>query len=265
VRLTPFLVALSFLTVFPSTWNKAPSQREISDSRAYFPVVGWLIGLLLLGLERGGRELFPVYLTGALLVVFLVVITRGLHLDGFMDVCDGLFGGYTPERRLEIMKDTHVGAFAVAGAASLLLLKYAALLSLLSLAASGGSPVSWALLLFPMLSRWAMVIVLGAFPYARDQGLGSPFHQGTAKPATAIAATVAALAATLMGGVGGAGIFLGVSLLAWLLGRAMAGMLGGLTGDTYGATNEIAEVAALVAAVALAPYGLIEPLPQLLG
>jgi adenosylcobinamide-GDP ribazoletransferase len=257
-------VALSFLTVFPAIWHKRPAPREISDSRAYYPAVGLLLGLLLVGVERGARELFPPYLTAALLLVSLVVATRGLHLDGFMDVCDGLFGGYSPERRLEIMKDTHVGAFAVAGAASLLLVKYGALLSLLTLKSPGGSPIPWALLLFPLLSRWAMVIVVGAFPYVRSQGLGSPFHQSTGNVATAVAATVAVVAATLLGGIGGAGMLVGVSLLAWLLGWAMAALLGGLTGDTYGATNEVTEVAALVAAVALARYGLLEPLPALL-
>ncbi|MCH7512221.1 MAG: adenosylcobinamide-GDP ribazoletransferase, partial [Chloroflexi bacterium] len=92
------------------------NQREISDSRAYYPAVGLLLGLLLVGVDIGARELFPVHLTAALLLAVLVVATRALHLDGFMDMCDGLFGGYTKERRLEIMKDTNVGAFAVAGA-----------------------------------------------------------------------------------------------------------------------------------------------------
>jgi adenosylcobinamide-GDP ribazoletransferase len=215
--------------------------------------------------ERGAREVFPPYLTAALLLVSLVVATRGLHLDGFMDVCDGLLGGYTPQRRLEIMRDSHVGSFAVAGVASLLLVKYGALLSLLTLTAPGGSPIPWALLLFPMLSRWAMVIVVGAFPYVRGQGLGSPFHQESGRLATALAMVVAVAAAVLLGGIGGAGMLIGVCLLAWLLGWGMAALLGGLTGDTYGATNEMTEVAALVAAVGLARYGLLEPLPLLLG
>ena len=258
-------MALSFLTVFPATRGKSPTQREISDSRAYFPVVGLLLGLLLVGLERGAGELFPVYLTSVLLLVFLVVVTRGLHLDGFMDVCDGLLGGHTPERRLEIMRDSRVGAFAVAGAASLLILKYGALLSLLALSEESEPGKEWALLLFPMLSRWAMVIVAGAFPYARRQGLGSSLHQGSARLATTIAAVIVVIASPLLGGIGGAGLLLGVSVLAWMLGLAMAHLLGGLTGDAYGATNEMAEVAALVAAVALVRYELLEPLPQLLG
>lgn len=255
-------MALSFLTVFPATWNRTLTQGEISNSRLYYPLIGLLLGLLLVGVERGAREVFPVYLTAALLVVFLIVVTRGLHLDGFMDVCDGLFGGYTRERRLEIMRDSHVGAFAVIGVASLLLLKYGALVSLLALRMPGKE---WVLLLFPTLSRWAMVILMGAFPYARRQGLGSPFHQGRAKLVTVIAAAISAAAAVLLGGIGGVGILAGVSILAWFLGWVVSRMLGGLTGDTYGATNELAEVVGLIAALALLPHGWIRPLPQLLG
>jgi adenosylcobinamide-GDP ribazoletransferase len=200
-----------------------------------------------------------------MLLVLLVVVTRGFHLDGFMDVCDGLFGGHTAEHRLEIMRDSHVGAFAVAGGASLLILKYGALLSLLVLAEESNHGKEWALFLFPMLSRWAMVVATVAFPYARRQGMGTPFHQGSTKLVAAIAAVVVIIASLFLGGIGGAGMLIGVSILAWALGLIMAHMLGGLTGDAYGAINEMAEVAILVAAVALIQYGLLEPLPQLLG
>ena len=154
------------------------------------------------------------------------------------------------------------GAFAVAGAGSVLLLKYAAIVSLLTLAPPGKD---LALVLFPMASRWSMVAALAAFPYARSQGLGSPFHQGNIWLATAFAGATAVAAAVLLGGIGGAAILLGVTGLAWLLGRGMANMLGGLTGDTYGAINELGEVAALGALVALIPLGWMDPLPQLLG
>ena len=216
----------------------------------------------MVGVELGGRELFPVYLTAALLLVVLVVTTRGLHLDGFMDVCDGLFGGYTRERRLEIMRDSNVGAFAVAGVASLLILKYGALLSLLTIPSPGKE---WSLLLFPMMSRWSMVVALEAFPYVRGDGLGSPFHEGGSRLATFIAVLIAVLASAVLGGIGGIGSLFGASVLAWFLGKVMSNMLGGLTGDSYGAINEVTEVGVLVAAVALLPHGLIEPLPALLG
>jgi adenosylcobinamide-GDP ribazoletransferase len=174
-----------------------------------------------------------------------------------MDVCDGLFGGYTAERRLEIMRDSHVGAFAVVGAVGLLVLKYGTLVSLLSLNAPGKEGV---LLLFPTLSRWSMVVQLDRFPYARRQGLGSPLHQNTARRATGFAAATAIAASILLGGIGGGGLLVGSTALAWLLGLGMSRMLGGLTGDTYGATNEIVEVVGLMAAVALLPHGWIVPL-----
>ena len=221
-----------------------------------------LLGLMLFGLERGCREVFPDYLSAAVLLLSLVASTRALHLDGLMDTCDGLFGGFTPERRLEIMRDSRVGAFGVAGAVGLLLLKYGALVSLLGLNELGKE---WSLLLFPMLSRWSMVVALGAFPYVRAQGLGSPFHQGGVRWATAAAAAAAVISAVLLGGIGGAGMLAGASVLAWLLGWAMSGRLGGLTGDTYGAVNEVVEVVVLMVAVALLPHGWVEPLPELFG
>ncbi len=255
-------MAISFLTVFPALGRRTPSQEDTSGSRADYPAVGLRLGLLLVGVERGSREAFPEYLTAALLLTVLVVVNRGLHLDGLMDTCDGLLGGGTTERRLEIMRDPRVGSFAVAGAACVLLLKYGALVSLLTLTEAGKE---WVLLLFPMLSRWAMVINLGAFPYVRRNGLGSPFHQEKARFPTSFAAGTAILAAVLLGSFGGVGMLVGVSVLAWLLGRGMAAMLGGLTGDTYGATNELAETVTLIAAVGLLPHGWIEPLPELLG
>lgn len=262
--MTPLLVALSFLTLFPFRWSQNPSQRQFSASRVYYPVVGLLIGLLLVGLEWGASQVVPAALTAAILLVTLIVITRGLHLDGLMDTCDGLFGGYTRERRLEIMRDSHVGAFAVAGAAGLLILKYAALVSLLTLPVPGKQ---WALLLFPMFSRWSMVLQMVGFPYVRSQGLGAMLHQGDSHHwvATSIALLLAAGIALAVGGVGGIVMLAVVSLLAWVLGWAMARALGGLTGDTYGAANEITEVASLIAAVVLLPYGLIQPLTSFLG
>ena len=255
------LAALSFLTVIPATWKRGPTQREISNSRAYYPLVGLLLGLMLVGLERGCREVFPDLLSAAVLVVSLVVVTRGLHLDGLMDTCDGLFGGFTEERRLEIMRDPRVGAFGVVGGVSVLLLKYGALVSLLGLGEPGQK---WALLLFPMLSRWAMVVTLGGFPYVRQQGLGSPFHQGSKGWSTATAAVSAVTAAVLLGGIAGAGMLAGATVIAWLLGWAMVSKLGGLTGDTYGAVNEVVGALALAAAVAIVPHGWLETLPQLL-
>ena len=220
-----------------------------------------MIGLVLVGVEEGSSRVFSEPLTAAFLVAVMIVVTRGLHLDGLMDVFDGVFGGFTPERRLEIMRDSRVGAFGVIGAIAVLLLKYGALVSLLMLPQPGKE---WALFLFPTLSRWTMVVLLGAFPYVRTQGLGSPFHGTGIKIATTIAGISALAASVLLGGVAGLGLFFGVTVVAWLMGWAIAKTLGGLTGDAYGATNEIIETVVLIVATALATQEWLEPLLDLL-
>ena len=220
-----------------------------------------MIGLILVGVEEGSSRVFSEPLTAAFLVAVMIVVTRGLHLDGLMDVFDGVFGGFTPERRLEIMRDSRVGAFGVIGAIAVLLLKYGALVSLLMLPQPGKE---WALFLFPTLSRWTMVVLLGAFPYVRTQGLGSPFHGTGIKIATTIAGISALAASVLLGGFAGLGLFFGVTVVAWLMGWAIAKTLGGLTGDAYGATNEIIETVVLIVATALATQEWLEPLLDLL-
>ena len=285
--LEPLRAAVGFLTVLPIGRSISPDQpsgqRAVSNSRAFFPFVGLLLGLVLVIVEFAVALVFPLYLTAGVLLVVMVLATRGLHLDGLMDVCDGLFGGYTKERRLEIMKDPHVGAFGVVVGSMLILLKFAALLSLLDPRFSAGAPGGWtgyaalstlalpsqpgkvlALLLFPTLSRWAMVVCLGAFPYVRQQGLGSPFHQGNAKLATLVAALTALAASLVLGGFGGLGLLAGVTLLALAAGWIMTRAFGGLTGDCYGAVNEISEVAVLAGAVALAHQGWVTPIVFLL-
>ena len=235
--------------------------RNISHSRAFYPAIGLMIGLVLVGVEEGSSRVFSEPLTAAFLVAVMIVVTRGLHLDGLMDVFDGVFGGFTPERRLEIMRDSRVGAFGVIGATAVLLLKYGALVSLLMLPQPGKE---WALFLFPTLSRWTMVVLLGAFPYVRTQGLGSPFHGTGIKIATTIAGISALAASVLLGGFAGLGLFFGVTVVAWLMGWAIAKTLGGLTGDAYGATNEIIETVVLIVATALATQEWLEPLLDLL-
>ena len=253
------LAALSFLTIFPARRSADVSQQAISNSRAWFPLVGLLIGAVLVGLEWALRYVFSIYLTAGLLVVFLIVINRALHLDGLMDTCDGLFGGDTPERRREIMRDSHVGAFAVAGAVGVSLVKYAAILSLISLQWPGKE---WALLLFPAISRYTMVLQLMVFRYVRTPGLGTPFHDREARLPSAVAAVTVAMAALAIGGIGGIVILAGVCLFALLLGQGMTKLAGGMTGDTYGATNELSELAVLLAAAAILPYGLLAPITE---
>src|SRR5512137_1301144 len=160
---TPMLVALQFLTVAPLP-ARLFTPLEMGRAVGYFPMVGALLGCVLALLDRGLNAVWPASVASALVLAAWVGLTGALHLDGFLDTCDGLLGGHSPEERLRIMRDERVGAFAVTGGVLLLLVKYAALAAL-----PGRAP---ALILAPTLGRWGMALAIAAFPYARPEGLG---------------------------------------------------------------------------------------------
>ena len=242
----PLLVAISFLTILPVGVSE-PTDAEISRSRGWYPVVGLLYGLLLVVLLAlwVPVAVFPIFVpvAAAFMVVAMAVANRFLHLDGLMDFCDAIWGGQTVERRLEIMRDSRVGSFGVAGCFSVLLIKFSVLLSLMLMAYGLN-----ALLFFPMVSRWTMTLLLSLFPYGRQRGIGSAFSSG-ARPwgATGFALLTVVAAAWLLLGAVGIVLLVLVSTSALLIGWWASRRLGGgLTGDCYGATNEIMEALALV-------------------
>ncbi len=259
--------AIGFLTILPVAPRDASG---LASSRAWFPVVGLLLGLILAAIDlllHSGYPLFtqeyrpfPPMLSAAILTVASVAITRGLHLDGFMDCCDALLGGFDQERRLAILRDSHVGAFAVAGVVSLLLIKVAAIMAL--------PPVGrlWALLVFPCLSRWAMLMVLELFPYVRRQGIGTPFLPQGGRWQMLAGLAVALLATVALTGPAGLALMAAASAVAWGVGAWASKLLGGVTGDVYGAVNEIAEASVLVLAALLTHFfsgTLLEPIHRL--
>ena len=161
-----------------------------------------------------------------------------MHLDGLADSCDGL-GGSTPEKRLEIMKDSHTGAFGVVGVSLLLLVKFAAIVSL--------SGWDWeTLVLAPVLGSWAMVLAISFFPYARKEGIGKAFKQGSTIIKFIIASIITLAAAILLAGWWGIAVMAIICLVTLLAGVFFKSRLGGLTGDTYGAIKEVNEAVVLI-------------------
>jgi len=212
-------------------------------------LVGVIIGLILVGLNWLLGLLLPSALVNILLVVSLAAISGSLHLDGFVDTCDGIGGHKTVEERWQVMHDSRAGAFGIIGVCLLLLVKYVAL---------NNVPDNWLMLtlvLMPVVSRWAMVYAIFAYPYAKPSGLGKVFKQGASGTrfivATVITLAVAVILAQLMGLV--------IMFSIWVIVMAMAvylkGKFGGLTGDTYGAINEVAEVLVLILVCLLAHVG----------
>ena len=235
-------LAIGFLTVLPV------AQRDVTHmgpARAYFPLVGLALGAMLAALDFAARQALPSPAVGAILVVALLALTRAIHTEGFMDACDGLFGGYSRSERLEILRDSHVGALAVAGGISLLLLKWTLLTATSDEARAG------LLIMFPCLSRLGMLSTMHAFTYARKDGIGTAFQEGASRWQVVFGLATGVVAGGLLLGAAGLvlmGAAIGVSLA---LGKWISGMLGGMTGDTYGAVNEVTEVTVLLLGLAL--------------
>ena len=235
--MTALLAAFQFLTTFPAVIRRAFTAQELGRAVVYFPLVGLALGGLLYGLERSLQVIFPTPVIAIFILVAWILLTRALHFDGFLDSCDGLFGGFTPERRLEIMRDSRVGAFGVAGGGLFLLAKYAALISL---------PDHTGLLLAPVFGRWTLSLAIFAYPYAREKGLGRDMKDNVGLPQIILATLTSIIAVWFFAGWSGL-IALAISgIVLWLGAAFILRRIPGLTGDSYGALCEIVELAVLL-------------------
>jgi adenosylcobinamide-GDP ribazoletransferase len=232
------LAALQFLTILPVKRNFTSAQ--MGRATAYFPVVGLIIGAILLGLHYLLDFLLPGGIVNALLLAVLVVLSGGLHLDGLADTIDGLAGHRTPERRLEIMRDSHIGGMGAVGLFLFLIIEYIALNSI------PGKWIPFTLLLAPSVSRWAMVDAIFTYPYARPEGLGKAFKQEVSWIELLIASLVTLALAGILFQIAGLVILATVFIIINGAALYFKRQLGGLTGDTYGAINEIALITVLL-------------------
>ena len=241
-----FLTALRFLTVIPLPWRHEVDPEELGRSLGYFPLVGIIIGLILAGLNWLLRLIMPSAVVDALLIVSMVAISGALHLDGFVDTCDGIAGHKTPEERWQVMHDSRAGAFGIIGVILLLMVKYVSLISVPQ------TLLMATLVLMPVLSRWTMVYAIFAYPYARPSGLGKVFKQGASWQMLTIATLIALVITGALARLAGLAIIFGVWVIVVALSTYLKRKFAGLTGDTYGAINEVAEVCVLILVCLLA-------------
>ncbi len=245
--MTPFFIALQFLTTFPVQLKQMPSKQQNAQSLLFYPVIGLMIGLILSALAQL-LQAIPVILLSSVILVLWIWLTGGLHLDGLADTADAWVGGFgDPERTLTIMKDPSCGPIGVLSLIILCLLKWSALYVLLQ------QHLYSALILFPLLGRLAPLFLFLTTPYVRQKGLGTSMAECIPK-AAAVSVFVLYLLASLYWGW--AGMLCTVSMVATLLYLRCKFIqrIGGITGDTVGASIEICEMVSLLSCVVASFY-----------
>lgn len=248
-----FLIGLQFLTRIHLVRQTVWTAEDFGRSTRFFPLVGLVLGICyalaawLLLYALGIRSL-----TVALLLILPLLLTGGLHADGFMDTADGVFSGRERARKLEIMKDSRVGAFGVVSFVMLMFVQFALL-----------SDMAWpllvpALFVMPIIGRLAMVLAVACFPYAREDGMGKTFADMADRSTVVIAALTTAVLVLPWGVLATAALVLG-TLFAFLFCRMMTNILGGVTGDVYGAATVLTET------LVLAVFSLASSYPNVWG
>ncbi|WP_073251846.1 adenosylcobinamide-GDP ribazoletransferase [Shimia gijangensis] len=237
LRVGDIATALALLTRLPI---RANFTRGAAAAWAY-PLAG-VATAVLAALPTGAALAFgvPPLLAALIWIATHVIVTGAMHEDGLADSADGLWGGWDRSRRLEIMKDSHIGSYGVIALCLSLAARWVAVGMILQ------SPQwFWALVAVDMLSRAAMPVLMAALPHARDTGLSHA--QGRPSKQTAGAAVFLAIVASVLLTGSHAMSLIVVALAVSLATASIAkSKIGGQTGDILGATQQLVEIALLI-------------------
>ena len=239
-ELAVFLLAVQFLTRWPIRSQDLFTEARLTASARYYPLVGAMIGALSGGVFWLAHPVFPVSLAIVLATAVSLLATGAFHEDGFADTCDGLGGGTTRERALEIMRDSRLGTYGAAGLGLMLAAK------VLALAATPPEVIPWLLVAAHAASRSCAVLAIATSAYVRDTGIAEPVADRVAPHSLAVvlatgAAALCVLLAVATPGVIAAGLG-GLAAGHLLMRAAYERKLGGYTGDCLGAVQQTSEL-----------------------
>lgn len=242
-----FLIGLQFLTRIAVVKQTVWTEEDFGKSVRYFPLVGLVLGVCYSGLAFLMFNLLPhfgVYVPHhfaiAVLTAMPVLLTGGIHCDGFMDTMDGIFSGRSRERMLEIMKDSRVGSFGVVTFVLLMLMQYSLMLDITS------SHLYKVLFIMPIIGRLMMTAVIALCPYARNEGMGKAFARYADRRMLAIVVIYTCILLLPAGTLSMAALVAAGSFTIYFS-RYVTRVLGGLTGDVYGAVCLLSETMVLIA------------------
>ncbi len=239
--LESIVVAFQFLTRLYLPINVEWDTANLRRSLTWFGLVGAFIGVILAGAMTlfNRFDLIPA-VSAIIILIIWIFITGGMHIDGISDMADGFFSMRDKEKTLEIMKDSHVGAFGVITIVFLLLIKFEMLKEFIIIEKN-----VWLLILPPTIARIAAGLVLSFYETTKKSGLGYTFHSSDPRIFWAIGFVVTLIISSILNIK--SLIFIGIAILASNLMALWAKKkIGGLNGDIYGAIVETVEVIGMV-------------------
>jgi len=239
--MAPFFSAIAFLTRIPIPAKWVGDEKAFTRAAVFYPIVGLLLG----GISVGIFLLIQSYLSPFVLAVIMlgssIALSGGLHLDGLADCADGFLSAQPRERILEIMKDSHIGAFGVIALILTLLLKVALLSTIFADPARG----VLAVLLMPLAGRCMLLVNMGIQPKAKTDGLGALVWKRS--PGRLIWALLVLLGVAFFAGkMPGVLAAIGSLLLPCMFIVYAQKKIGGGTGDTLGAASELSELGVIL-------------------
>jgi adenosylcobinamide-GDP ribazoletransferase len=239
------LVALGFLTIVRVRQTSGVDDVVMGRAGAFFPLIGLLLGMVILSVDRGLHPFVPNTLGNVILVVLLAVLSRGFPLLGLAYSVEGLLGSQERQRSLEILTQRTFGLFAVLALLGILFIKICAL-DLLQ-----GGYRGMALLLGPTLSRWAWVVMAYSSRPVLAKGVGVALIRGVQFREFGLASVLTF--ALVFAFVEVVGLLIIVPVAGMILGCTLYcnRRLGGVTGETLGALGEMIETGVFVLCVPL--------------
>ncbi len=241
-----FITALQFLTIFTVKKDHEVSENDLARSMAYFPFVGFLIGIILVYSDKLLLLFFPDTIANIFLIIVSLVVTRGLHADGLADSVDGIMGGRDRESRLAIMRDSRIGTAGVLALFCVYLIKYICLNNLFN------EYKTAALLTAPAFSRWSQMLMMFHSEYGREEGMGKSFvghvRSGGLVLASVVSLGISAFVIVSDGRTAALaiGIPFAIAVFTMLWRWFVIRKIGGVTGDVVGAANEMNEALTLL-------------------
>lgn len=234
--LRQFLLAVQFLTRLPVPNRLATTEEELGRAAAFFPLVGVIVGGGTAGIYLLTLRVVSVPVAVLIALAFAAFITSGFHEDGLADTFDGLGGGWTKDRALEIMRDSRIGAYGALALIFLILGKFIILTELTS------EHVWRWLIVSHVAARWTVLPLCKWLPYARPEGQGKLVAKQITSTALNIGSLTFLLTLLLFPWRTALITFAVTLAVTFISGLYYKRRTGGITGDCLGATNQITEL-----------------------